>query len=263
MRCLQSGAFQLKGEAKAEQEKIWSEFAAKRPPAFDGQLLRLKSFAAEEHSLTLLVERTTFSAYITTRAPEFINAFPKSGRADPLGLTVLVVSRDGKLVLTQRSLSAEQNPGAIYFIGGYAEPSKIDGDVDLFGEAAREVKEEVGIDDLDLDRTWVIGLAYDPVYCHPELFFLAQSELSEQEIVEKSASAVDRQEAHNLYFAPLELALSQKSGNLSDLPKTWSYDRGVNFAKRHIEAAGDQGAALDRSQQERMPDLFVPNIHLR
>ncbi|MGR9138693.1 NUDIX domain-containing protein (plasmid) [Rhizobium leguminosarum] len=198
----------------------------------------MKSLAAEEDALTLMVERTTFSAYITSRSPEFTNVFPGSGRADPLGLTVLLVSRDGKLLLTQRSLSAEQNPGAVYFIGGYAEPPKIDGNVDLFSEAAREVREEVGVEDLDVKKAWVIGMAYDPVYCHPELFFLARSSLSEQEIAEKSTCAVDRQETHNLFFTPLESALSHNSGSLNNLPKTWSYERGVNFARRHIEAAG-------------------------
>jgi hypothetical protein len=236
--CSQAGTYTLENAGKAEQEKIWAEFSRKRPSSFDGELLRLKSFRSGADTAVLTMERTSFSAYIATREPHFGTLFPGLERADPLGITVLVVSRDNQLILTQRSLMAEQNPGAVYFVGGYAEPSQVDANLNVFFEAAREVQEEIAVDDLKQSKAWVIGLAYDPVYCHPELFILAESDYTGEEIISRSLSARDRDEANGIFATAVHSVFSEDHGALPSLPKTWSYLKGIQFARRHYEAAG-------------------------
>lgn len=236
--CSQIGTFTLGNAAKAEQEKIWAEFSRKRSSAFDGELLRLKSFSSGADTAILTMERTSFSAYVTTREPHFVTLFPGLERADPLGITVLVVSSDNKLILTQRSLTAEQNPGGVYFVGGYAEPSPCDVNLNIFLEAAREVQEEIGVDDLKQSKAWVIGLAYDPVYCHPELFMLVESDYTGEEIISRSLSARDRDEANEIFATAVHSVFSDGNGDFVSLPKTWSYLKGMSFARRHFEAAG-------------------------
>ncbi len=238
VRCKLAGSFEFDDAGRSEQLRVWSDFTRTRPSAFDGALLRLKSFASAEGIAAIEAERTSFSAYITSRPPSFSDEFATSGRADPLGLTVLLVSRDNHLVLTQRSLTAEQNPGGLYFVGGYAEPIARDGEINLFEEAAREVKEELGVLDVDPDRSWLIGLAYDPVYCHPELFFVVRAGHTAAEIVSLSQDADDRTEANSIFTHPIDAVLSEDVEQLATFPRTWSYIRGINFARRHVETTG-------------------------
>jgi hypothetical protein len=237
--CELSGSFAFDNSGESEQLRVWSDFIRTRPSAFDGALLRLKSFAAAEGRAVIEAERTSFSAYITSRAPSFSREFPTSERADPLGLTVLLISHDNHLVVTQRILTAEQNPSGLYFVGGYAEPAARDGAINLFDEAGREVKEEIGAHDVDPDLSWLIGLAYDPVYCHPELFFILRSGHTAEEIVHLSRNADDRTEANGIFTYPFDAVLSGDVGQLAAFPRTWSFVRGINFARRHVETTGE------------------------
>jgi 8-oxo-dGTP pyrophosphatase MutT (NUDIX family) len=231
--CRVRDGFQLSGVVEQKRQVTWDAFRTKHPAAFDGTLLRMASHRVQGDRLIVDAGRTSFSAYVATRHPGFADEYPGAERADPLGMTALVLTRDNTVIVTKRSLSADQNPGALYFIGGYAEPAE-DGDtVDLFGEAAREAMEEVAVADLKRSASFAIGIAYDPVFCHPELFLLTVSQSTAAEVLERAHDAPDRNEAAELIAMPL-VDLLDEQGPFAAAPKTWSFTKGRAFLARHL-----------------------------
>ncbi|WVT71921.1 NUDIX hydrolase [Sinorhizobium chiapasense] len=233
IHCSLSGEFRLPTAVEAARKSNWDVVRAKRPSAFDGALLRMASHQLEDGRLIVSANRTSFSAYLVTRHPEFIVEHTDAERADPLGLTAIVLTADDQVIVTVRSLAADQNPGGLYLIGGYAEPAASDGPVDLFNEAAREIEEEIAVSDINRSRSFAVGLAYDPVFCHPELFLLMSSKSAAASILTGAGSARDRNEASQLLAYPISDVLGE-NGSLTNRPQTWSFIKARHFLQQHL-----------------------------
>jgi hypothetical protein len=235
--CHVRGTFQLSEEVEAERAARWQALRARNAAVFDGALMRMASYSIEGGTLTIVGSRTTYSAYVATRHADFQVEHPHAERADPLGMTAVVLTADAQVIVTRRSLAAEQNPGGLYLIGGYAEPAEGFDQLDLTLEIAREIEEEIAVKDLDRADTFAIGLAYDPVFCHPELFFLTVSRSTAQVILDGARYAQDRNEAAQLLACPLRDVLAE-DGPVRDAPKTWSFLKARKFLARHLQETG-------------------------
>ncbi|MBL0371002.1 NUDIX hydrolase [Rhizobium sp. KVB221] len=233
IECRLSGDFHLHAAVEEIRKSNWEVLRTNRPSAFDGVLLRMASHQLEGGRLTLSTSRTSFSAYMATRHPEFYVENTKAARADPLGLTAIVLTADDHVIVTKRSLTADQNPGGLYFVGGYAWPGASDGLVDLFNEAAREIEEEIAVVDIARFASFAIGLAYDPVFCHPELFLLMPSKSTAANILTAAEHAPDRNEASQLLAYPITDILDE-NGPLVSMPKTWSFIKARHFLHQHL-----------------------------
>lgn len=233
--CRIDGDFRLSAPMEVMRQAMWRSAIAARPSAFDGALLRLERHHVADGRLRLGVSRTSFSAYVATRDPDFTDHHPGHERADSLGMTAIVLTADRYAIVTRRSLSADQNPGALYFVGGYAEPPERGDAVDLFGEIAREVVEEVAVTDLIRQASFAIGMAYDPVYCHPEISFLTISRSTARDILDRASRAPDRAEAASVVAMPLAELLADGCAT-TDTPQTWSYLKTRAFLARHLIA---------------------------
>ncbi|WP_017965488.1 hypothetical protein [Rhizobium leguminosarum] len=231
--CHLFGNFQLQDRVEDVRKSTWAAVCAKRPAAFDGALLRMASYRVEGERLSIAASRTRFSAYVATRHPAFASEHPHADRADPLGLTAIVLTSDGKVIVTKRSLLADQNPGGLYLIGGYAEPGESDGPVDLFNEIAREVEEEISVGDVAPSEAVAVGLAYDPVFCHPELFLLMPSKSTAADIVSGADGAADRDEASELLFYSVDDILDD-NGPHKNAALTWSFIKARRFLQLHL-----------------------------
>jgi len=232
IHCRLAGEFELSEIIEAERKSGWDRFLARHPAAFDGRLLRMAAYGIENGRLTITANSTCFSAYVVTRHAGFAEEHPQAERADPLGLTVVLITADQQVIVTKRSLTAEQNPGALYLVGGYAEPAAGE-ETDLFEEAARELAEEIAVTDLDRSESFAIGLAYDPVFCHPELFLLTESRSSAAEILDGAHHAPDRNEAAELFASPLSDILNGDDF-LPGAPRTWSFLKAQSFLQQHF-----------------------------
>lgn len=230
--CRIAGAFHLAEAVEAEQKSGWDRFLARHLAAFDGQLLRMAAYRIENGRLNITANSTCFSAYVVSRHASFAEEHPQADRADPIGLTVVLMTADQQVILTKRSLTADQNPGGLYLIGGYAEPAASEG-IDLFDEAARELAEEVAVTDISRSASFAIGLAYDPVFCHPELFLLTASGSTAAEILDGARHAPDRNEAAELFASPLSDILNDDDF-LSGTPRTWSFLKAQAFLQHHF-----------------------------
>ncbi|MGO7800576.1 NUDIX hydrolase, partial [Rhizobium ruizarguesonis] len=63
----------------------------------------------------------------------------------PLGMTAVVLKAADSVIVKKRSIEADQNPGGLYIIGGYAETGKGFDTVNLFPEIARDIAEEIAV----------------------------------------------------------------------------------------------------------------------
>jgi 8-oxo-dGTP pyrophosphatase MutT (NUDIX family) len=150
-------------------------------------------------------------------------------------MTAVILTVDDAVIVAKRSLAADQNPGGLYFIGGYAEPGKDAETVDLFQDVAREIAEEIAVSDLIRSASFAIGLAYDPVFCHPELFVLTVSRSTAAGVLENAQNAPDRNEAAKLFACQLKDVFDEGSP-LANAPKTWSFLKARNFLAQHFLA---------------------------
>jgi 8-oxo-dGTP pyrophosphatase MutT (NUDIX family) len=233
INCRLVGNFEPQDRVEEVRKSTWAAVCAKRPAAFDGSLLRMASYWVDGERLSIAASRTRFSAYVATRHPAFASEYPDADRADPLGLTAIVLTTDGNVIVTKRSLLADQNPGGLYLIGGYAEPGESDGRVDLFNEIAREVEEEIAVRDVSRSEAIAIGLAYDPVFCHPELFLLMPSKSTAADILSGADAAPDRNEASELLFYSVDDLLDD-NGPHKYAALTWSFIKARKFLQLHL-----------------------------
>ncbi|TPK81589.1 NUDIX hydrolase [Mesorhizobium sp. B2-4-13] len=215
------GDFVFPERVEKHRQEVWKEFREQNPKAFDGSLLRLLSLDARDGRIKLMLQRTTFSSYVASREPAFADRFPSASRSDPIGITVMAMGSDKHLLITRRSFEAEQNPGGVYFIGGYAD-ARDDGPLDLFAEAQRELREEIGFDAVDKSDSLLLGIAYDPVHCHPEATILLRAKVPAHEMLKHLDRAMDAAEADAHYVVSLESVLGGSAARKIGGPATWS-----------------------------------------
>jgi 8-oxo-dGTP pyrophosphatase MutT (NUDIX family) len=229
-----AGEYSPSAELRRRIASNWSETLARRPDQFDGSMCRLRNVEVRDGGADLNFERTSYAAYLGTRLPAALEGLAEE-RADPLGLTTLILTVDDQVLITRRSPNAEQNPNGLYFVGGYMEPPAEDGSIPFAAEVAREVKEEVGIS-LTADQIWLLGIGYDGDHCHPEAFFLAQTILTSVEVLAATQSAPDAAEAGRYLFIDRNELLRLNEDCVDS--STWSFRIGVGLLR--MNAGGDQ-----------------------
>lgn len=195
---------------------LFRKFSAGRAEAYDGTLVGLKKLQTENETLILTGSEVRFSDYLATRDPFHPEEWP---RANPLGTTSVLVTSDNNVLVSVRSLNAEQNPGGLYFVGGFSEFSER-GDFDIFDNACREIEEETGLDlSVVLREITLRGIDYDTEYSHPEAFFTGRLNISSAELNEHLR--------HHHHEEAEKFELLTKDDfmqvNSADRPLTWSF----------------------------------------
>jgi 8-oxo-dGTP pyrophosphatase MutT (NUDIX family) len=212
--------------------ECWKSYRARYPFAFNGGMLGLVEIKnCDASELLLLIRHTCYAEYVATRDPFFHADHPQSTRANPIGITIVALSSDDNVVITRRAGAADQNPGLPYFVGGYAEPpasNELDGI--LCANAQRELAEELGIS--NISTMLVIGIAMDPLYCHPELFVVARLHIQASDVHSAWSRAQSRDEASGLILLPVSELLSVPSEILFPSGVTWSFEAGAFLLKQ-------------------------------
>jgi 8-oxo-dGTP pyrophosphatase MutT (NUDIX family) len=227
--CHVRGTYSFPPKVTPHRKRIWGRHKRRWPRDFDGPLVRLSRSTVTGGSVYLECGRTGYGDYIASRDPFFGEAFPGVMRADPIGMTIIVIGSDRRLLVSRRSEYVDQNPGAIAFIGGYAEPPSVDGPLDLFGQAARELREETGIIDVDPAASWILGGAYDPTFCHPEIFFVLRATVPGEALLDNIGSAVDADETQSFQLLPFDDLYDAKK---APVMVSWNYSVGCAMLRR-------------------------------
>jgi 8-oxo-dGTP pyrophosphatase MutT (NUDIX family) len=170
----------LTPDHQAAIEREWSATTGQRGvDLFDGPLCRLEGLTVDESGLHLRVSPTSYRVFIGTngRHPQWADAHGRQVMADPIGTSVVLRSSDGVLVFGRRSQRVALYPGFVHPFGGTMEPPADGAPPDPLAEMRRELAEEIGILDGDLDDLRIIGVIEDRRLRQPELIYAARTVL--------------------------------------------------------------------------------------
>ena len=112
---------------------------------YNGPLFRLESFLQTDGRLRLMLSDTDFRDCIGTASAEFRSAFPDLPQANPLAVSVALVTSDRKIIIERRS-RIDSRRREYHVIAGYMEREKDGRQPHPFDTLKREVGEELGVD---------------------------------------------------------------------------------------------------------------------
>jgi hypothetical protein len=154
-------------------ERAWQQ-ASRRPGIhlFDGPMCRLESIDARPGSMRLALSRTSYKPFLGTNLSnaDLSERFGAHALANAVGLSTLLLSSDGFVMLGRRNESVAYYPGRVHPFSGALEPAD---DLDVFADAGRELREELALHEHDIRQIRCIGVAMDLSIRQPEMIFLA------------------------------------------------------------------------------------------
>jgi len=203
---------------RGEIERVWMMMGQK--PAvhlFDGPMCRLESFSADSKELRMVLSETSYKSFAGTNMhnPQFGTQYGESAMANPLGISVALISADGLLTMGRRNERVAYYPGRIHPFAGALEPE--DG-LEVFAAVGRELDEELGLAGEELREAKCLGMAEDRGLAQPELICYAEVGRTLEEL----RGGVDEVE----HDAIVEIAVSKDS-----------FERELNSAKLYTPIA--------------------------
>lgn len=159
---------------------------------FNGDLCRLNSWGIAQNRLNLFLGRTNYKELIYSNnfVQEIVKHFGMELLSKALGISAVLVSRDEKIVLIERSESVGEYPGRLDVLGGHIHPSEhaVSGVPDPFYAIKAELKEEVNLQVSENEAVICLGLIENRSTNKPELIFLIKSHRNSGEIINLSLS---------------------------------------------------------------------------
>ncbi|HEX4123452.1 MAG TPA: hypothetical protein VHY37_01910 [Tepidisphaeraceae bacterium] len=199
-------------EVEALIDAAWRDVLA-RPGVklFDGPISRLERFERAGDRLHLQLSQTSYRIFVGTNLyhPELADRFGSEVMANPVGVSTVLQTGDGKLLFGVRNAAVAYYPRRTHPFAGSLEPRDR---CDVFSAAHRELREELALADGDLGALKLLGLVEDRLIRHPELIFTAATGLTENQLV----AQMDRAEHHDTIAIgadrdPIEAAVGDKS----------------------------------------------------
>jgi hypothetical protein len=163
-------------------EQTWQrETAKKGVRLFDGPMCRLESFDASADRLRLAISPTSYRIFAGTHLhnAHLVERFGDDVMAKALGVSSLVETADGMLVLGRRNASVAVYANRVHTFGGSPEPADR---ANVFATAGRELREELSLETNDLAEMTCVGIVADVALGQPELIFTARSALPSGEV---------------------------------------------------------------------------------
>lgn len=158
--------------------RTWdAEFAVAREEGrqlYNGRVGRLITLEPSKSALHFVLGETCFRDFLGTNlfhADEVARINPVF-LADALGISALIITRDGFLVLGRRSRKVLFHAEHLHTFGGLLEDAdRTPQGYDLVGSARRELGEELGVTTGEATSMMVTGLVRDRAILQPELVF--------------------------------------------------------------------------------------------
>ena len=159
---------------RAEIDQVWT-MMGRKPGVhlFDGRMCRVESFSAEASELRMVLSETSYKSFAGTNMhnPQFGTQYGEPAMANPLGISVALISSDEFLAMGRRNERVAYYPGRIHPFAGALEPE--DG-LNVFRAVERELNEELGLSESELAEMKCLGVAEDRGLAQPELICYAQ-----------------------------------------------------------------------------------------
>jgi len=156
--------------AEALIDRVWQAYLRTSNEAgisiYNGALFRLDNFEWSDGRMQLMLSDVDFRSCIGTASGEFTSAFPDLPRANPLTVSIALVTSDGKIVVEKRR-RVDSRRRSYHVIAGYMERGRDGSEPHPFDALEKEVREELGVD-LDrarLSATGLVGAIYGSEVC--------------------------------------------------------------------------------------------------
>lgn len=150
------GKKELSDEVHQAVEDIWQKEQALRQNIFNGQVLSLVHFDRQE-LIGEFIEYKLYLAYV--REPEI----RKLLGIQPLSISCITHTKNAVL-FGKRSKAVTQYPLCVELVpSGGIDPEALKGEyLDIRGQALRELTEETGLSETDVEKITPIALVFDP-----------------------------------------------------------------------------------------------------
>lgn len=179
---------------------------------FDAPLFRhVNAQSSNDQSLHLILGDTSYKEYVTTRTPLFAQGRARHELANPLAVCSVLETSDGYILLDRRQ-GVDVYVGRYHVIGGFFERSldtspslPLDASnpsnstysslatysfnssnpstrPDPFAAIRREIREETGIQSIDIREQYCLGVVYDLTTPHAEMCFLTLLHIPLEEV---------------------------------------------------------------------------------
>jgi 8-oxo-dGTP pyrophosphatase MutT (NUDIX family) len=172
--------------------ETWDRVANKQGVhLFDGPMCRVESFEASSDVLRLTLSPTSYKPFLGTNLhnPQLAEQYGRDVLANPVGVSTVLETSDGFLMLGRRNASVAYYPDRVHPFAGALEPH--DG-ADPFSAVYRELREELALEPADVAGLRCTGLAEDTRLLHVEMIFATRTQFSRTEIERR----VDEVEHH-------------------------------------------------------------------
>ncbi len=186
-------------------EQTWKSELARarsgRRKLFNGKLARLIDCDVHDDRLALWVGQTSYKEFLGTnlRNPHLGESHGSQVLADALGVSGVVVTGDGFLVMGRRSERVVFYSGFIHPISGMTDaPPEPGASPDPLEVIIKELTEETGISPDRITRSVCLALIRDKETLQPELIFELAVEGDVESIRKSARSAVDSDEHSEL-----------------------------------------------------------------
>jgi len=203
-----------------EIERVWTMLGQKPGVhLFDGGLCRLEHLWANRDELGMELSEISYKSFAGTNMhnPQFAAQYGQKAMANPLGISVALISADGFLAMGRRNERVAYYPGRIHPFAGALEPE--DG-LDVFKAVERELKEELGLAPIEVRRLICLGMAEDRGLAQPELICYGEAGKTLEELkggvdevehdaivpIEAKREVFEREVASAKLYTPIALA---------------------------------------------------------
>ncbi len=189
-------------------------------PLFDAPLYRFVDVEVRaDGSLHVTLGDTSYKEYVTTRATEFSAGRQRRELGNAVAVCSVVETSDGFILLDKRR-GVDVYVGRYHVIGGFFERDLDrleNGQPDPFGAIRREIREETGIQSVDIAEQYCLGLVYDLATPHAEFCFLTRLHIPLSEVKTRIPEENEIKQLERLYVTEQSLSdfIERNHGNIS------------------------------------------------
>ena len=167
---------------EAAVDAAWAAASA-RPGIrlFDGPMCRLERWHATPGHLRLDLSPTSYKPFLGTNManPTLADHHGPGVMANPVGVSAVLATADGHLLLGRRNASVAYYPDRVHCFAGSLEPA----DPDVFTAVRRELAEELSLTISDVPDVRCTGVVEDVALRQPEIVFAAVTSLPRPAVV--------------------------------------------------------------------------------
>ncbi|NLX12521.1 MAG: hypothetical protein GXY44_02565 [Phycisphaerales bacterium] len=153
---------------------------------YNGRMLRYLRHRLENGKLIIEAGPTDYAAFMATNYlnPHRAEEFGWEAYSNPIGISATVIASDGWLLYGRRNEQVACMAGYAHTFGGTLERDEMlaDGTFDAFAGLRRELDEELGLKEKDIERLICLGMIRDGLTRQPELIFDAYIRLTKSDI---------------------------------------------------------------------------------